>query len=545
MGGGEETGQAGSARRADVQAENTHTEKTGAFENKNLRKSPIAHGPGTSAESWQWYSLIFEANPQPMIVFDPANLKILEANRAALHCCGVDREEFLTANFRDICSEGARILERIPRDEDISGVAFSCFKRDGQAVDLEITTRNIEFNPGGRESGRRMVKLALINDVTRDKTMEYELLKARKLESVGLLAGGIAHDFNNLLTAILGNISLAKMNLNPGSKLYERLSDAEQASLKAKDLTYQLLTFSKGGDPCKEKTALPGLLREAASQALSGSALQLQLRLDPELWPIEADRIQMKIALQNVISNAREAMPEEGAVTLEADNIRPGEGTFLPLLDEGRYLRIAVRDRGKGIPAENLDKIFDPYFTTKKMGSVKGMGLGLAIVYSIIKKHNGFVGVESAPGEGTNFYIYLPALEEKAPEAPKAAERVLVVDDEEMVREVAGEMLANMGYDVAFAIDGDSAIEIYKKAFQAGAAFDAVILDLTMPGGIRGNHVIKRLQEIDPRVKAIASSGYPDDPVMQDFRKYGYMEAIEKPYRLEDLNRKLHSVLEQ
>ncbi len=494
-----------------------------------------------------WYRLLFEANPQPIIIIDPGSLKILDANRAAWSCCGPDledpRKDFLAAYFKDLGFGDPRFLEKISGDAEVTGLAGSHRGKDGRIVDLEITTRDIELNGEGGPGRARMV---LIKDVTQGKGMEYELLKARKLESVGLLAGGIAHDFNNLLTAILGNISLAKINLSPGSeKLYERLADAERASLKAKDLTYQLLTFSKGGEPCKEKLLLPELLRDAAAQTLSGSSLRCEFRFCPDLWPVEADRPQMKIALQNVIANAREAMPEEGTITLEADNMRADEGHFLPLAKDGRYVRIKVVDRGEGIPAENLDRIFDPYFTTKKMGSLKGMGLGLAIVYSIIGKHNGFVGVESTQGEGTAFYIYLPALEQERPQTAKSgAGRVLVVDDEEMVREVAGAMLMNLDYEVAYAADGDSAMETYRQAAKSGSPFDAVVLDLTMPGG-GGNLVIKKLLEFDPRARVIASTGYSDDPVMQDFRRYGYMEAIAKPYRLEDLNRKLHSVLER
>ena len=504
-------------------------------------KEKIPGGP-------EWYRLLFESNPQPVMIIDPASLKILDANKAAMSCCGAGPKDtgkdFPAADFKQLGFD-TQLLEIVSGDEEVTGFACSHRGKDDGVADLEITIRNIEF-AGERGPGR--ARLLLLNDVTRGKSIEYELLKARKLESVGLLAGGIAHDFNNLLTAILGNISLAKMNLPPGGgKLYERLADAERASLKAKDLTYQLLTFSKGGEPCKEKLLLPEVLRDAAAQTLAGSPVSAEFRFCQDLWPVEADRAQMKIVLQNVIANAREAMPAGGRITLEADNFRTAGGhSPLPLVKNGRYVRIKVADRGRGIPPENLERIFDPYFTTKKMGSLKGMGMGLAIVYSIISKHNGFVGVESEPGEGTTFYIYLPALEGEIPrtDSKTGAGRVLVVDDEEMVREVAGEMLMNLDYEVAYAADGNSAVEIYRSASQSGNPFDAVVLDLTMPGG-GGPQVIKRLLELDPRVRAIASRGYPDDPVMRDFRKYGYMESIAKPYRLEDLNRKLHSVLER
>jgi signal transduction histidine kinase len=239
--------------------------------------------------------------------------------------------------------------------------------------------------------------------------MEEELLKAQKIESIGILAGGIAHDFNNLLTAILGNISLAHMDINPDDKTYKMLADAEEASLRAKDLANQLITFSKGGMPVKDKVYPDKLIKDSADFTLRGSNVTCELSIPEDLWPVELDVGLMRQAINNLLQNAKEAMSGRGIIKIRAENVTVKEEEGL-WLGEDRYIKISIADQGEGIPKENLQKIFDPYFTTKEMGSQKGMGLGLAVCYSIIKNHNGFIGVESQVETGTTFYIYLPAL---------------------------------------------------------------------------------------------------------------------------------------
>jgi PAS domain S-box-containing protein len=396
--------------------------------------------------------------------------------------------------------------------------------------------------------------LAIVRDITEHKRMEEELLKVQKLESMGILAGGIAHDFNNLLTGILGNVSLIRMYMDPeDNKTYNRLSEAEKACLRAQDLTQQLLTFSKGGAPVKRVISIEELIKDSATFAVSGSDVRCEFYISEDLWMVEVDEGQISQVINNVVINADQAMPEGGVIRLKAKNINRGEliahssyeGDGLPLKGE-RYVKVTIEDEGIGIPKEHLTKIFDPYFTTKQRGS----GLGLAAAYSIIKKHDGYIAVESKLEVGTKFYIYLPASDKEmlvresiGHRAVVGKGRVLVMDDEDMIRGVAGEMLNRIGYEVEFARDGTEAIELYRKAVESSRPFDVVIMDLTIPGGMGGREAIKRLLEIDPGIKAIVSSGYSNDPVMSEFSKYGFRDVIPKPYEIEGLSEVLNRVI--
>ena len=386
---------------------------------------------------------------------------------------------------------------------------------------------------------------AVIRDITDRKKMEEELLKAQKLESLGILAGGIAHDFNNALTGILGNISLARMFVNPEDKISRRLAAAEKATLSAQNLTQQLLTFSMGGAPVKRITSIAVLLEESTAFALRGSNVRCECSIDKDLWPVEADEGQISQVISNLIINAQQAMPEGGIIKVIAENITIDAGNPF-LLESGKYLKISIEDQGIGIPEEHLTKIFDPYFTTKQ----KGSGLGLATTYSIIKNHSGHIAVESKLSVGTTFYIYLPASKEQTlikkevEETPVAGSgKILVMDDETDIRESISEALTLLGYEICLAGDGAKAIELYKKARESGNPFSAVIMDLTISGGMGGKEAIKNLIEIDPEVKAIVSSGYSNDPVMSDFMKYGFRDVITKPYKIKDLSRVLHRVI--
>jgi CheY-like chemotaxis protein len=361
-----------------------------------------------------------------------------------------------------------------------------------------------------------------------------------------VLAGGIAHDFNNMLTAVLGNISFAKHFADPeNTKLLRRLGEAEKASLRARDLTQQLLTFSRGGAPIKETVSLVELLKGTSEFALSGSNVVCEFSILDDLWPVDADQGQISQVIENLIINANQAMPDGGTVHVRAENITVGTRDILPL-NKGQYVKVSVTDHGLGIPKDHLSKLFDPYFTTKQEGS----GLGLATTYSIIKKHGGYIIADSELGAGTTVNFYLPASEKPVPAKEGEEERlpvgegkVLVMDDEDSVREVAGDILAQMGYEVAFAKDGAEAIERYKKANETGRPFDAVIMDLTVPGGMGGREALQVLLAIDPEVKAIVSSGYSKDPVMAEFRKHGFKGVVAKPYRIQELGRALHDVL--
>ncbi|HEB73969.1 MAG TPA: response regulator, partial [Candidatus Desulfofervidus auxilii] len=410
-------------------------------------------------------------------------------------------------------------------------------------ISKDGTRRSIDDSgaPIKDENGKIIGVVLVFRDVSEKRRIEQELMKADKLNSLGILAGGIAHDFNNILTVILGNIILAKEFTRPGEKIYERLIEAEKASLRAKGLAQQLLTFSSGGAPIKKTMFISELLKESALFALSGSNVQCEFSISNNLWAVEIDEGQINQAINNLIINAIQSMPEGGRIKLTAENVTVSEGE-----KKGRYVKISIVDQGIGIPKEHLPKIFEPYFTTKQ----KGSGLGLAIVYSIIKKHDGYIEVETELGVGTTFKVYLPAslknvfmrkgLKEKI---QTGKGKILVMDDEELVRKVVGEMLVFLGYEVEFAKEGIEAIELYKKAKAQGQPFDAIIMDLTIPIGMGGKETINKLLEIDPTVKAIVSSGYSTDPVMTEFTKYGFKGFIIKPFKIKELGEVLYRVI--
>jgi two-component system cell cycle sensor histidine kinase/response regulator CckA len=408
--------------------------------------------------------------------------------------------------------------------------------------------RHLEKTLIGIVSEERLFGLWLgIRDITERQSVREDVLRAQKLESIGILAGGIAHDFNNILTAILGNINLARIDSDLGEQTASRLLEAERGAWRAKGLTSQLLTFSRGGMPVKKVFSLGPLLRESVAFALMGSNVGFTFSIDEDLWPVEADEGQIGQVVNNIVINAGQAMPEGGEVSVRAVNETVTEDAGLAL-KPGRYVKISIEDTGTGIPEGYLQRIFDPYFTTKQRGS----GLGLATSYSIVKKHGGFIGVESQLTVGSCFHVYLPAsARELAMPGADAAEplrgkgRILVMDDEEMVRSVAEQMLRHMGFEVEQAKDGTEAVKLYKRALEENRRFDAVIMDLTVPGGLGGKQAVKRLLKIDPQTKAIVSSGYSTDPVMSRFRDYGFVGVVTKPYDSVELFRVLTEVLSE
>ena len=390
----------------------------------------------------------------------------------------------------------------------------------------------------------------VFRDVTGKRKMEEDILrlKTEKMESIGILAGGIAHDFNNILTAILGNISLAKVHINADNEVYRILKEAEKASLRARHLTQQLLMFSKNGAPVRKPACIGDLLQDTAEFALRGSSIRCEFCIPDDLWPVNIDTGQISQVINNLIINAAQAMPYGGIVEVQAKNVRAGEEEGLPLKN-GDYVKISIADEGIGIPEENMLKIFDPYFTTKR----KGSGLGLTTAYSIIKNHDGHIHAASLLGKGTVFYLWLPASteevirEEIVPAVPLMAGkgRILLMDDDESILGVTRDVLTHLGYEVVFARDGLEAIDAYKNAQKTTMTFDVVIVDLTIRGGLGGKETIRKLMEIDPHVKAIVSSGYSNNPVITNFKKYGFSGAVAKPYSVEELSRILQEVLQE
>ncbi|HBG06810.1 MAG: hypothetical protein A2075_19370 [Geobacteraceae bacterium GWC2_58_44] len=382
--------------------------------------------------------------------------------------------------------------------------------------------------------------LSIFTDITERELQQSELLKAQKLESLGVLAGGIAHDFNNVLTGIMGNISIAQMYLEPPHKACLPLEQAEKASKRAAELAYQLMTFAKGGKPIKAAVSVSHLLQEAVSLVLRGANVKAQLSIPESIHAIEADEGQISQTFHNIIINAVQAMPQGGTLKVRAENLTLCARSVLPL-PAGQYVKISFKDQGGGIPPEAQAKIFDPYFTTKPDGT----GLGLASVHSIVSKHGGHVEVSSVLGQGTVFDFYLPSTGQawsgaKGDLPPlcsggEAGGTILIMDDEEMIRSLVTEMLSNFGYQVVASSHGAEAVEQYRAAREAGTPFDAVILDLTIPGGMGGREAAQQILTLDPAARVIVSSGYCNDPVMADYRSYGLSGAVMKPYRVAEL----------
>ncbi len=388
-------------------------------------------------------------------------------------------------------------------------------------------------------------------DITERQRIDQELAKGRRLEALGLLAGGIAHDFNNLLTVMLGSLSMVDQGgamADPQKKL---LRATESAVLRARDLTQQLLTFSQGGAPVRAAAAIAEVVRESASFVLSGANVRAEIELPNDLWVVEIDAGQINQVINNLLINATQAMPEGGVVRIGGSNVL---GATIPLPRE-RYVLLSVVDQGVGIPADCLDRIFDPYFSTKELDPYfstkeQGRGLGLASAYSIAKRHDGLLTVRSTPGKGTSFHLYLPAsnalatdLESPRRVQPERAGRILIMDDDEAVRGMMGAMVRKLGYEVLLTADGAAAVSAYRAALGTAHRFDAVIMDLTVRGGMGGKEATRRLLAIDPETRAIVASGYSNDPVMANHGRYGFLGRISKPFPPEELGFVLAEVL--
>lgn len=469
---------------------------------------------------------------------------IVSANSKFTQIIGFTHEELLSRHFADLL----RVDERDRIDGCIKALlggglaSYRCetvlISKGGESVPVELNSSLTLWQ--GENAG-----LIIVSDISMRKKMEEELSRAQRLESVGLLAGGIAHDFNNMLTSILGNISMAVYDLDRESKSLVWLSAAEKATLRAKDLTQQLITFARGGVPIKEVFSPGEVLRESVSLALSGSQLKSEFFIQDGIYNLDADKGQINQVIHNIAINAAEASPGGGVIVVRAENAMVGPDSRLPLR-EGRFVQISIEDHGCGITPENLGRIFDPYFTTKS----KGNGLGLASAYSIVKKHGGHISVHSRVGTGTIFDVYLPASDKggalrsvASKEIVPGSGRILVMDDQEMIRDTVGAILTAAGYEVEFACDGREAVEMYARAASSPRPFDLVVMDLTIPGGMGGKEAIKALRSLYPGVKAIVSSGYSSDPVMSDHGKYGFDGMIIKPYTTYSLTEIVSAVI--
>ncbi len=430
---------------------------------------------------------------------------------------------------------------RLAREEETSARTMKPLRIDLRLhrPDGEVRWMLFASSPRRLQDGRTVWD-GIQLDITERKRTEEFLANAQKLDSIGILAGGIAHDFNNLLAVIVGNLSLAQIASGESGARETALANAAAACKRAAELSRRLLTFSKGGNPVREVARLAPIIVESTQMAVSGSNVLVEFDLPDDLPPARIDVGQMRQVFSNLAINAREAMPGGGKLRIQAREQVLGEAEVAGLAP-GRYLKLTVRDQGKGIPEAILDRIFDPYFTTKQMGTQKGQGLGLTICHSIMAKHDGAIEVSSTPDQGTLFTLYVPASEDAVTPAPVVAlpstagdrvgpRRILVVDDEADIRTLLERMLRRMGHEPVCVADSTTAVAAYRQALADGKPFDLALLDLTVPGGSGGIEILRELRAVDPAVKAIVTSGYADDPAMQNCRAFGFSAALAKPF---------------
>lgn len=482
------------------------------------------------------YSDLYDFAPVGYLTLDREGT-VGESNLAGAHLLGVERSRLVGRRFGFFVAAASRaafntffqqVFESLTKE--------SCelvLQREGQPpVDVRLEA---VAAAAGREC--RLV----LRDITDLRRMEADHLLLGKLESTGILAGGIAHDFNNLLTVILMNLELGLMQVSANPELTLRLEEAKQATLQANNLTQQFLTFAGGGVTIRKVADLSRLIQESVGLALSGGPVRCEFELPADLWLAEVDPGQIGRVFANLVQNAREAMPGGGTITVRAGNVVLDGHAELPLLP-GDYIQVSLTDTGPGIAPELLPKIFDPYFSTKQRGVQKGMGLGLTICHNILLKHGGAISVAAPAGAGATFQLYLPAVRQRPGPVPVPPPkllswhgRILVMDDEEGVRLALGGMLRRMGHEVELLADGATVAEIYAKARAQGRPFAAVLLDLTVRGGMGGLEAVRALLELDPGVNAIVMSGYARDPVLVEHKRHGFKGALSKPFEQSEL----------
>lgn len=502
-------------------------------------------------ESEETYRLLAETAREIIITSDMGG-KLTFINPEGLEMSGYSESEVCTLSLTDILSsdqyDGIVSPDSSSDDRKNRLILYDAqfLTKSGGVVPVEISSATLI-----RENQLYGFMLTA-RDVTWRKQIEEDHKRIEKLEAIGVLAGGIAHDFNNILMAIVGNASMAKQYADKEGRVFPLLSAIEEACRRASDLTHQFLTFSPGGKPLKEKGPIADILREACAEELKGSAISCQIHIADDLSDVEIDSQLIRHVINNIVANAREAMPSGGILSIHADNflLRQDPSIADLPLPPGHYVRLSLKDEGEGIAETQLPRIFDPYFSTKEIGARKGKGLGLTIVHSIIQKHHGHIQIQSTPGQGTTITLYLPVFQEES-EAALSSEnressekkRILLMDDEVMIREITGEMLRHLGYDVECAENSDQTLDLYHQGIKSNKPYDAAILDVHIPDGVGGIETLQRLRTIDPGVKAIVSSGYSMDSVMTDYRKYEFAGCLAKPYRLEKLEKTLHDVL--
>jgi PAS domain S-box-containing protein len=481
-------------------------------------------------ESEEKYRKLFENSVAP-ILNTLSDGTIEDANPACEDLLGVERNGLEGSNILDFYAnpEDRMEFKRTMNEKgSVQDYPIPFKKKDGTLLHCLATVSVHNRLKDGKENvGFR----GTLRDITREQKLQKQLTQAQKMEAIGTLAGGIAHDFNNMLGVITGNISYALSSLNKDDELYEVLIDVQESSKQAQGLTQQLLTFSKGGAPIKKVADINKIIKDAAIFSIRGANSKCNFELTDDLWTSEVDESQINQVVNNLVINAKQAMPNGGEITIRTENVTIETESDIPL-PAGKYIKIEIEDQGVGISKSHLSNIFEPYFTTKQ----KGSGLGLATTYSIIKRHEGHIWVYSEIDKGTIFNIYLPASKSELAISKKVDQvihtghgSVLIMDDQTPILKMLTRILTAMGYETTTTLDGSEAIEVFQSAYQAQNPFDLVILDLTVPGGLGGAKVIPELLKIDPKVKAIVSSGYSNDPIMANYQDYGFCGVIPKP----------------
>jgi PAS domain S-box-containing protein len=497
-------------------------------------------------EAEKTLSIIFEAASDGILVADTEDKKFLFANKASCRMLGYNLDEIKKIGIMGIHPEKdlPYVLEQFEKQrkqEIILALNIPVKRKDGSIFYTDISSGPMQLN------GKQYL-VGIFRDITEKKRVDKELFKIRKLESVGVFAGGIAHDFNNILAAILGNLELAEKYIDPTNEAYPLLDQAKKASIRAKGLTQQLLTFAKGGDPVKQTSSIGKTITDSSNFVLHGSSVVCNYNIPDNLWQVDVDTGQISQVMQNIIINARHAMPDGGVIEVCCENIPfiTKEAVSLP---DQKYVKITIVDSGSGIPEKYIDKIFDPYFSTKQEGG----GLGLAICYSIISKHDGSISVQSETNIGTTFTIYLPASQKTSQDTVPSKQgliearhkaTIMVMDDESMVRDVSKQMLEQFGHEVVLAENGHEAIELYNDYSKANRFIDIIIMDLTIPGEMGGKDAVREILKINQDAKVVVASGYSNDPVMAHYQDYGFKASIAKPFRLSELNKLINTVLE-
>lgn len=492
---------------------------------------------------------VLESAPDAIVTLD-SDHRIIDWNSGAVELFGYSKEEVTGRNIDDLITgpevnnEAKHYTETVLSGERIPPVETVRYRKDGTPVSVLMAGAPIIVE------GELMGVIGVYTDITERKLYEAELLKSRRLESVGTLAGGIAHDFNNLLSGIFGNISLVSAHIPEDNPARPYLEAVEKAMGHAVGLTHQLLTFARGSHPVLEPLDTASLLKDSVQFNLAGSAVRPRFHLPEDIWMVRADPRQIGEVISNLVINAKESMPDGGDLQISAENITE-ESAVEAGLDNGIYVRIGIEDQGKGIGEEHIDRIFEPFYTTRENGS----GLGLAVVHSIVSKHGGKIHVRSAPGEGTAFSVYLPALAGEEGENAARSEdilsenrgrsaRILVMDDEEYILQVAANMLETMGHRADTTIDGARAVDMYRRAMESGKGYDMVILDLTVPGEMGGMEAAREILKSDAEAVLVVSSGYSNAPIMGDYTSHGFSGILAKPYTLREMEKLMSSLVD-